>query len=375
MTVKAVAIVSGTLAGKPGNGGFTWTRLSWVLGLRRLGFDTYFVEELPQADPVAKAYFAEVTRRFGLSGCSALLCEDETVGLSRAEVAELACDALLLLNIDGNLTDHAIKERAACCIYLDDDPGFTQFWHAKGAQAHALEDHDHYYTFGENIGKPFCRIPTVGIDWRATRPPVVLEEWPLAADGRRDVLTTIATWRPGYGSVQYGGRTYGLKLHEFRKVIELPERAPQCFELALDIHPDEKDDLALLDGHGWRRVEPRDVAYDPDAFRRYVQGSGGEFSAAQGVYVDTESGWISDRTVRYLASGKPALVQDTGFSRNVPTGDGLLAYRTLEDAVTKAHALAADYERHTTAARALAETLFDSDIVLGQMLDEVGIAP
>jgi hypothetical protein len=188
-------------------------------------------------------------------------------------------------------------------------------------------------------------------------------------------LTTVATWRPGYGSVQYGGTTYGLKLHEFRKVIELPRHAPQRFELALDIHQDERDDLALLDRYGWQLVEPRQVAYSPDDFRRYIQGSGGEFSAAQGIYVETDSGWISDRTVRYLSSGKPALVQDTGFSRNLPTGEGLLAYRTLDDAVAGAHALAGDYESHATAARAFAETFFDSDEVLGRMLDEVGVAP
>jgi hypothetical protein len=371
----AVAIVSGTLAGKTGHGGIAWSRLSWVLGLRRLGFDTYFVEELARAASADLSYFSEVTSRFGLSDRSTLLCPEGPVGLSRAELADVAADAGLLLNINGNLTDGAVKARAACCIYLDDDPGFTQIWRAAGEQAHVLEGHDHYYTFGENIGKTFCPIPTVGIDWRPTRPPVVLDEWPVVTDGRRDVLTTVATWRPGYGSVQYGGTTYGLKLHEFRKVIELPRHAPQRFELALDIHQDERDDLALLDRYGWQLVEPRQVAYSPDDFRRYIQGSGGEFSAAQGIYVETDSGWISDRTVRYLSSGKPALVQDTGFSRNLPTGEGLLAYRTLDDAVAGAHALAGDYESHATAARAFAETFFDSDEVLGRMLDEVGVAP
>ena len=371
----AVAIVSGTLAGKPGNGGNAWTRLSWVLGLRRLGLDTYFVEELPEADATSRAYFHEVTSRFRLDDRSALLWADGSSGMSRAEVLELAGDARLLVNIDGNLADDEIRSSPACRVYLDDDPGFTQFWRAAGRPAHALEGHDHHYTFGENIGKPFCPIPTAGIEWRPTRPPVVLAEWPVVHDGRLDVMTTVGTWRPDYGRVVHCGTTYGLKVHEFRRVIELPERVPQRFELALAIHPDEVEDLALLDRHGWRVVDPRSVAYDPDAFRAYVQSAGAEFSAAQGLYVETESGWFSDRTVRYLASGKPALVQDTGFGRNVATGKGLLAYRTLDEAVAGARAIADDYERHAAAARRVAERFFDSDEVIGRMLDEVGVAP
>ena len=368
----AIAIVGGTLAGKAGNGGNAWARLSWVLGLRRLGFDTYLVEELASADGAARAYFSDVTSRFGLADRSALLAGEDGVGLSRADVRDAARGADLLVNIDGNVTDRAIKERVAHRVYVDDDPGFTQFWQASGTPAHALEGHDRYFTFGENIGRDFCPIPTVGIEWRRTRPPVVLDEWPVAGDGRRDLLTTVGTWRPGQGRVEHGGVAYGLKVHEFRKVIELPEHAPQRFELALDIHPDETRDLELLRGHGWELVDPREVAGDPEAFRRYVQGSGGEFSAAQGLYVETESGWFSDRTVRYLASGRPALVQDTGFSRNLPTGEGLLAYRTLDDAVAGARAIAEDYERHAAAARRLAEEHFDSDAVIGRILDELG---
>jgi hypothetical protein len=368
----AIAIVGGTLAGKAGNGGNAWTRLSWVLGLRRLGFDAYLVEEVAAADGAARAYFAEVTSRFELAGRSSLLVGDDHVGLSRGDVRDLAGQADLLVNIDGNVLDRAIKERVAHRVYVDDDPGFTQLWHARGTQAHVLEGHDRYYTFGENIGREFCPIPTVGIDWSPTRPPVVLDEWPVASEGRRDVLTTVGTWRPGHGGLEHEGVAYGLKVHEFRKVVELPKHAPQRFELALDIHPDETRDLELLRRHGWELVDPCDVAFDPDSFRRYVQGSGGEFSAAQGLYVETESGWFSDRTVRYLASGRPVLVQDTGFGRNLPTGEGLLAYRTLDDAVAGARAIAEDYERHAAAARRVAEEHFDSDAVIGRIVADVG---
>jgi len=180
----------------------------------------------------------------------------------------------------------------------------------------------------------------------------------------------VATWRGPYGRVEHAGRTYGVKLDEFRKVLPLPRRSGHTFELALDVHPDEGRDLAALREHGWRLVDPREVAGDPGLFRHYVQGSGAEFSVAQGIYVETSSGWFSDRTTRYLASGKPALVQDTGFSQTIPTGDGLLTFRTLDEAVVGAEAIAADYDRHARAARAIAEEYFDSDKVLARMLED-----
>ena len=189
---------------------------------------------------------------------------------------------------------------------------------------------------------------------------------------RPERFTTIASWRGPYGPVEYGGKRFGLKVHEFRKFIELPERAKQTFEIALDIHPADEQDRIALGRHGWQLVDPRSVAADPAAFRRYVQTSGAELSVAQEIYVDTGSGWFSDRTVRYLASGKPALVQDTGFSRNLPVGEGLLAFSTLQEAIAGVERIAADYEHHCRAARELAETFFDSEKVLSQFMKEIG---
>jgi hypothetical protein len=166
---------------------------------------------------------------------------------------------------------------------------------------------------------------------------------------------------------------FGLKVHEFRKFLELPRRSPYVFELALDIHPSDVKDLESLRRNGWRIVDPKQVVPDPAAFRQYLQTSSAEFSTAKGVYVETNSGWFSDRTVRYLASGKPALVQDTGFSRNYPVGEGLIAFRTLDEAVAGAEAIVRDYEKHCLAARKIAETSFDSDKVLARFLKEVGV--
>jgi hypothetical protein len=356
-------LVAGALANKPGYGGEAWVRLSYVLGFRQLGLETFFLEEIEQPSNEAIGYFADVVEHFGLAGSAALVGADgELVHGEPPESADL------LVNVSGNLRHELLLGLAARRAYVDIDPGFTQIWHKQGAVS--LEGHEVYFTIGENIGRPECPIPTNGIDWRPTRAPVVLSEWPVATDGAGDRFTTVASWRGGYGALEFEGAHYGAKVHEFRKFVELPGRAPGTFELALDIHPDEKDDLALLRENGWNLVDPQDVARDPLAFRGYVQGSGAEFSVAQGIYVETESGWFSDRTVRYLASGKPALVQDTGFTRTVPAGEGLIAFRTLEEAAEGARAIGADYERHSRAARRLAEEEFDSDRVLGRLLED-----
>ena len=204
---------------------------------------------------------------------------------------------------------------------------------------------------------------------------MVLAHWPVCEGEGPLCFRTVASWRGPYGRIESEGVTYGLKAHEFRRFIELPRRVREVFEVALDIDPaDERDRVALVD-HGWRVVDPRDVASDPLAFRDYVQTSGAEFSVAQGIYVETQSGWFSDRTVRYLASGKPALVQDTGFSSHYPVGRGLLAFRTMEEAVAAAESIAADPAGHGRAARSIAETYFDSDRVLGRLAEETGLAP
>jgi hypothetical protein len=383
-------VVSSVIANKPLNGGNAWVVLNWVLGLKKLGFQVYFVEQISREGCVDAtgavtafencanlAYFKRIAERYGLIGSAALIYEngEQIHGLPYLELLDVAESADLLVNITGHLTLEPLMRRLRRKAYVDLDPGFTQFWHASGDAGPRLDGHDFYFTVGENIGTRSCPIPVDGIRWRPTRQPVTLDHWPVSGEGAADRFTTVATWRGPYGSVQYGSKTFGSKVHEFRKVIEMPERVPQTIEIALDIHPAEEKDLHLLHRYGWRLVDPRITVPDPDAFRRYVQGSGAEFSVAQEVYTQTRSGWFSDRTVRYLASGKPALVQDTGFGRNYPVGEGLLAFSTLEEAVAGAGRIARDYEEHCRAARALAEEYFDSDRILGRFLEEVGVAP
>jgi hypothetical protein len=382
--------VSGAIANKLGSGGEAWVRLNWVLGFRQLGFEVCFVEQIARKTCVDHtgavtefqrsqnlAFFKTVMSQFGLADACALIYEkgDEMWGLSLSELSRRAEGTDLLVNISGHLTWEPLLNRFPCKAYIDIDPGFTQFWHAQEDIAFRVPEHDYYFTIGENIGKPECCIPTSGLPWHCTRPPVVLKEWTQINAGERERFTTIANWRGPFGSIQFGERIFGLKLHEFRKFIELPQRVSGTFEIALNIHRAEENDLKLLHQNGWRLVDPTQAAHDPIAYRDYVTTSGAEFSVAQGVYVDTQSGWVSDRTVAYLASGKPALVQDTGFSDNYPTGMGLVPFRTLDEAVIGARHIADHYEHHCAAARALAEEYFDSHKVLAQMIDIAAATP
>jgi hypothetical protein len=382
------AIVSGALGNKPLNGGNAWSRLSWVLGLQQHGCEVLFIEQIaPEScvnaagatcafeDSVNLAYFQSTMADFGLEQSSALICGEgnQVWGLPLAELVARSRETQLLFNIGGHLTRQEIKHSVGCRLYYDDDPGFTQFWHAAGNSGPRLKGHDYYYTIGENIGARDCSIPVSDISWHHTRPPVVLDHWPAAPCCSFERFTTVASWRGAYGPVTHEGKTYGLKVHEFRRFLDMPRRTGVPFEIALQIYPGDQKDLDALLSRGWRVSDPKQEAGSPEAFRRYIRKSSAEFSAAQGVYVETNSGWFSDRTVRYLASGKPALVQETGFSRNYPVSKGLLAFRNLEEAVEGAERITCDYEMHCRAARQIAEEYFDSSKVIRKMAGEISL--
>lgn len=381
-------LVSGAVANKPLSGGEAWVRMSWVRGLRRLGYDVCFVEQIdsshcvdacgreaPFERSVNRSTFESVIEALAPGCPAALLCDGgrASVGLDFDDVVERAGDAELLVNVSGHLEIEAIKAGPRRCAYVDVDPGFTQIW-ADGGGGARLEGHDAYFTVGENIGTAECPIPSAGLDWLPLPQPVTLEDWPGMPAVPADRFTTVATWRSPLGSLSHGDVEFQGKHHQWRRMAELPRLAPQEFEIALQIHPGDSRDRAALEENGWRLVDPRSVAGDPLAFRSYVQGSAAEFSVAHPVYVDTASGWLSDRTLRYLACGRPALVQDTGAGRRYPLGEGLVPFRTLEGAVAGAAAIAADYDAHAHAARALAETYFDSDVVLKRFL-ELALVP
>lgn len=376
-------VVSGALANKPANGGAAWTRLSWALGCRRLGYDVLFIEQIAPSTSVDAsgspcaiersvnlAYFDAVTRHFGLDAALVVEGEPRSFGVPWAVLPDMAQAADLLVNISGHLTAAALKPRFRRRVFVDLDPGYTQLWHAAGLAEDRLRDHDVYFTVGESIGTPRCDVPCGGIEWRPIRQPVVLEEWPVVEPPSAQTrFTTVASWRGPLGRATRDATSYGVKAHEFRKFMAIPNLSEPSFELALDIDPADRADVDALRTNGWHVVDPRSVAADPAAFRRYVQASSAEFSVAQGVYVETRSGWFSDRTVRYLASGKPAVVQDTGWSRRYPSGKGLLRFGTMEEAVRAVEDIASDYLDHARAARAIAEEFFDSDKVWAELLE------
>jgi hypothetical protein len=374
----ATVVVAGALANKPRSGGEAWVRLSWLLGFARMGHEVALFEQLPKeawGTGPGRSYFHDVVSAFGLEGRAALVCGDgpEADGMAWADLLALASRADLLVNISGHLAAEPLMERFGRRAYVDIDPGWTQIWSEQGGDPARLAGHDVYFTIAESIGRPGCDLPTGGLDWKATRQPVVLDEWPVVPATGLWRFTTIATWRTPFGRLEHAGRTFGMKLDEFRKLIELPGRSSASFELALDIHPAERPDIEALRRHGWSLVDAPELVATPAAFRSYVQGSGAEFSVAQGVYVETGSGWFSDRTARYLSSGRPALVQDTGFSSNLPCGEGLVPFRTLDEAVAGAEDIASDPERHGRAARRIAEEHFASEVVLRAFLRDAGL--
>jgi hypothetical protein len=377
--------VSGMIAGDPHQGGATWAVLQYVLGLRSLGHDVFLVEPIapaslrPAGAPLAASinarYFREVAARFDLTSRAALLRQDtgETVGLPYVSLAEAAKSSDLLINISGMLTDPALFERIPRRVYLDLDPAFNQLWHAVEGIDVRFEGHTHFVTVGCLIGTPECDVPTCGRMWLPTLQPIMLSEWPMTPGRPGADWTTVGNWR-GYGSIEYRGVRYGQKVHSFRQFMELPGRTRTRFRPALSIHSAEVKDLDALRANAWDLADPAAVAGTPDRYRQFIEASKGELGIAKSGYVESRCGWFSDRSVCYLASGRPVIAQDTGFGHCLPTGEGLFAFSTVEDAVAAIEAANADYEGHCRRAREIAEAHFRAELVLSTLLERVGAA-
>jgi len=385
-TAKRTILLSGMIAADPFHGGATWAVLQYLLGFRQLGHDVYFVEPVPEkclkpadgslAHSTNAAYFREVMKQFGFEQHSALVRAgtQETVGTSYRQLCEIARHTDILINISGMLADEALIATIPLRVYLDLDPAFNQFWHATQGIDMRFGGHTHFVTVGLAVGETDCVVPTCGLTWITTLQPIVLAHWPRAEEVTNHALTTIGNWR-AYGSVEYGGVFYGQKAHALRPLIALPTRTTAKFRLAMAIHPDEKKDLAALASHGWELLDPAKVAATPDHYQQFIRGSWAEFGIAKSGYVASHCGWFSDRSICYLASGRPVLAQETGFSRFLPTGAGLFAFRTEEDVLAGIEALRSDYLHHSQAARALAEEHFASDRVLPHLLRLIGATP
>lgn len=379
-------VIAGSLAQKPGQGGHTWQFLQYLLGFKRLGWEVLFIDCLqPEMcvdgngrptsfdDSTNVGYFLAVMERFGLQDDFALVYNhgERFIGQPRTAVLEKTRRSSFLVNVMGFLRDESILESAPRRVFLDTDPGYSQMWQDLGL-AKMCSGHDDYVTIAENMGQADCSIPSCGVDWITWRQPVVLDSWPACGSPAAGAaFTCIGSWRGPYGRIDYKGKSYGLRVHEFRKLMALPRLSRQPFEVALDIHAAEVDDLAALRENDWQMVDPTVVTADPLVYRSYIQGSRAELMVPRNMYVETSSGWFSERSICYLASGKPVLAQDTGFSRHLPTGEGLFSFETLDEALHGVEELCRDYDRQARAAREIAETYFDSDTVIAQLLDKL----
>jgi hypothetical protein len=362
----ATIAVAGSLAQRPRHGGHAWVFLHYLLGLRRLGHRPLFLDRHGSGGK-GERWLTALMAAADLGDDWVLI--DGTEG-TRRRALELLSESDLLLDVNGYLGEEELIAAAATSAFLDIDPAIQQLWQTLGL-ADVFGGHDLHFTVGELIGSEGCTVPDCGIDWIPTRQPVLLEAWPAREGG--SAFTSLATWRGPYGPIEFEGHTYGQRVHEFRRFFELPELVAAPFRLALDIDPAEERDLSALRQHGWELVEPANVAATPDDYRNFVAASLAELSIPKEVYVASRCGWFSDRSACYLAAGKPVVTVDTGFAERLPTGEGLLCVVDAEAAAAACEAVLADPNRHSRAAREIACEHFDSDRVLGRVLDAAGI--
>jgi hypothetical protein len=350
----------------------------YVHGLSLLGHEVIYLEESgwPNScyDPVNHRYTNDP--RAGMRALQAaaatLGCQFRSAfvdrntrdvhGMEWAELKRVLSGADVLLNIGGVCW---LPEFRLCrhLVYIDMDPLFTQI----GRFGHeSLHEHHAHFSYGTNVGRQDCSVPSAGIEWQPTVPPVVPDLWPVRDGTSPDAaFTTIANWS-AYGAITWQGEEYGQKDREFERVLDLPKRSARALELALAA--DSTDVARRLRTRGWAVRDAGEVSRDLGVYRDYVSGSRGEFSCAKHAYVATRSGWFSDRSVCYLASGRPVVVQDTGFSDWLPSGRGVLPFSTLDEAVERIEEVEADYLSQRRWARQMAEEHFAYQRVLPRLL-------
>jgi hypothetical protein len=369
--------------------GVAWQVAQYLEGFRRLGHDVFYLEDTHRwpYDPVAETvsndagaaieYVAQLVDRCGLRDAWAYrdVANDGTLhGASERTLADRLASADVLVNVTGVMVLREEHLRVPARIYLETDPVLAQIEVAQGREftIDLLSAHTHRFTYGENFGAPDCGVPVERFDYRPTRPPVILDWW-RDPRGSRPILdgqpfTTISNWHQTEKDIVWNGRklTWSKDV-QFMRYLPLAARAGIPIELALAT--DDQQAVATLRGAGWhvRRAGP--LSRDLDAYREYIRASAGEFSIAKEQYALLRTGWFSDRTACYLAAGRPAIVQDTGFP--LPTGEGLFAFETVDDALEAFEIVLSDYARHAEAARQIAEQYLRAETVLGRLLDEL----
>jgi len=358
------------------------------VGLRQLGHDVYYVEDsgAPPYDPRVKSIvknpiynvtcLQQVLERFGFadrwvywdSG------EDRYYGLSCRQLRALYERADVTLNLCGASWPPAERRRNGPLLYIQTDPGFEQIRVAQGdaRMREMLSNHDLCFTYGENLGAADCPIPRGGFSWKVTRPPVVLDLWEPHIDPTPRYFTTVATWHNKGKDITFQDETYYWSKHvNFLKYIDLPQRTRQEFELAVETG--DEAIRAELTSQGWRLVEASERSATVEGYQDYIYASRGEFTVAKDIYVRPRSGWFSDRTVCYLAAGKPVVTQETGFSKFMPVGRGLFSFSNMDEVVAAFEAINGDYVRHARAAREVAEQYFGAEAILRKLLQDANV--
>jgi GT2 family glycosyltransferase len=371
--------------------GVAWQNLHYLLGFERLGYEVYYVEthartpsmlmtrEDDDSSALAAEFIGAIMRRFGMSdrwAFRALHDDGRCFGMSEAELERLYGSAELLINLHGGT--QPLPELAATgrLVYLETDPVQLQLELQHGLQETVdfLEPHSAFFTFAENWNSPDCRLPhSDRFDFRPTRQPVMLDLWPDRSPQPADVFTTIGNWRQDWRDVTFEGKRYTWSKHqEFLKHLDLPERSGQPFELALS-SCGETERETLVE-RGWRVRDGLEVSRGIDRYRDYIGASRGEFTVAKEQNVRLRTGWFSDRSATYLASGRPVITQETGFSNVLPSGRGLFGFDSPDEALAAVEAIDADYTAHAGAARELAREYFSHEVVLGKLLDDMGLS-
>ena len=392
------AIVTGMIATYP-VGGVVWDYGQYALGLERLGFEVYYLEDtgMMTYDPRTREYGEDPA--YGVAFLADALgflspalatrwhfraMDGTGHGIDAEAFDELVAGADVLVNVSGSAL---LRDAAMACrrkLLIDTDPGLNHFRNYPAQDhdptwggGHGYRAHDAFFTYAERLGQPGCSLPDMGLRWHATRPPVVPDMWSARPPGR--TWSTVMTWKNYPDPLEYQGRRYGTKEVEFEKVETLPSLVDVPLELAAGgadkptSHSELRtwyDPQPRWEGLGWLVRDAHEVTDTPQRYREYIEQSRGEFSVAKNVYVATGSGWFSCRSVCYLAAGRPVVVQDTGFAGAIPTGEGIVAFSTLQEAVAGIRSVEGRYDEHSAAARRLALEEFGAERVLRRMLEE-----
>jgi hypothetical protein len=369
--------------------GMVWLTMQYLIGLERLGYESYYVEAHGATPKMfmaadddgsvpAAAFIDAMMRRFDLGdrwAFHALHSDGRYYGLSELQVKSLYQSATLLLNLHGGTTPLPEHVATGRLVYLGTDPVVREIeLHQQSQETIDLfGQHNTWFTWAENYGQPDCRIPvSTRFQLRPTRQPVVVELWESMERTMADAFTTIAGWQQLWRDVVLDGELYHWSKHyEFMKFVDLPSRTSQTLELALAGCNDS--DRQMLEHHGWRIRDAAEVSDDVDTYRAYIASSRAEFTVAKDQNVRLRSGWFSDRSAAYLAAGRPVVTQDTGFGNILPTGRGLFGFSTMDEAVAAVDAINSDYQHHSRAAGELARAYFDSDLVLTRLLEDCGV--